>query len=57
MLKTRVSVETKKIKMANSVGPDEMVHNEPSHLDLHCLHSLGLQDYKGYMYVNPCHAE
>ena len=24
--------------MANSVDPDEMAHNEPSHLDLHCLH-------------------
>ena len=22
---------------ANSVDPDEMAHNEPSHLDLHCL--------------------
>ena len=21
----------------NSVDPDEMAHNEPSHLDLHCL--------------------
>ena len=24
--------------MANCVDPDEMAHNEPSHLDLHCLH-------------------
>ena len=24
--------------MANSVDPDEMAHNEPSHQDLHCLH-------------------
>ena len=24
--------------MENSVDPDEMVHNKPSHLDLHCLH-------------------
>ena len=23
--------------MANSVDPDEPAHNEPSHLDLHCL--------------------
>ena len=23
--------------MANSVDPDEMAHDEPSHLDLHCL--------------------
>ena len=25
------------MKTANSVGPDEMAHNEPSHLILHCL--------------------
>ena len=24
--------------MPNSVGPDEMAHYEPLHLDLHCLH-------------------
>ena len=24
-------------EFANSVDPDEMAHNEPSHLDLHCL--------------------
>ena len=23
--------------MANNVNPDETAHNEPSHLDLHCL--------------------
>ena len=23
--------------MANSVEPDEVAHNEPSHLDVHCL--------------------
>ena len=23
--------------MADSVNPDEMAHDEPSHLDLHCL--------------------
>ena len=23
--------------LANRVDPDEMAHNEPSHLDLHCL--------------------
>ena len=23
--------------LANSVNPDETAHNEPSHLDLHCL--------------------
>ena len=26
-----------KIRMANSVDPDEMAHYKPSHLDLHCL--------------------
>ena len=25
-------------KIASSVDPDEMAHDEPSHLDLHCLH-------------------
>ena len=25
--------------MTNSVDPDETAHYEPSHLDLHCLHS------------------
>ena len=24
--------------MTNSIDPDEMAHDEPSHLDLHCLH-------------------
>ena len=28
---------TKTDTFANSVGPDEMAHNEPSHLDQHCL--------------------
>ena len=34
-----------KNRMANSVDPDEMAHNEPSHQDLHCLHKIcfGLQ--------------
>ena len=26
-------------KLASSVDPDEMARHEPSHLDLHCLHS------------------
>ena len=25
-------------RLANSVDPDETAHNEPPHLDLHCLH-------------------
>ena len=25
-------------KMASCVDPDEKAHNEPSYLDLHCLH-------------------
>ena len=29
----------KKAKFANSVDPDEVAHNEPPHLDLHCLPS------------------
>ena len=32
--------------MANSVDPDEMTGYAPSHLDLHCLHSLCVQVYK-----------
>ena len=27
----------KKIKFANSIDIDEVAHNEPPHLDLHCL--------------------
>ena len=27
-------------KMASSVDPDDIAHNEPSHLDLHCLHTI-----------------
>ena len=31
------TIQTKRKGFANSVDPDEMAHNEPSHLDLHCL--------------------
>ena len=31
--------ETKIVEFGNSVDPDEVAHNEPSHLDLHCLPS------------------
>ena len=31
--------ETKKAELANSVDFDEVAHNEPSHLNLHCLPS------------------
>ena len=31
------SLQTKTVTYANIVDPDEMAHNEPSHLDLHCL--------------------
>ena len=27
-----------KSRMANSVDPDETARDEPSHLDIHCLH-------------------
>ena len=34
-------------KFSNSVDPDEAAHNEPSHLDLHCLpSSLEFSIYK-----------
>ena len=29
----------KKVELANSVDLDEVAHNEPPHLDLHCLPS------------------
>ena len=32
--------------MASSVDPDEMAHDEPSHLDLHCLHRYLYQSTK-----------
>ena len=31
--------ETKLAEFANSVDLDEVAHNEPPHLDLHCLRS------------------
>ena len=31
--------ETKIAEFANSVDLGEVAHNEPPHLDLHCLHS------------------
>ena len=31
--------EAKIAEFANSVDPDEVAHNEPPHLDLHCLPS------------------
>ena len=32
--------ETKIAEFANCVDLDEVVHNEPPHLDLHCLPSI-----------------
>ena len=45
--------EKLKDSMSNSIDPDEMAHNEPSHLDLHCLQkpiiiscgSIGVNEY------------
>ena len=45
--------------MANSLDPDETAHNEPSHLDLHCLHRYlfwsagpkGLMKNWGYFHI------
>ena len=31
--------KTKRVKIANSVDPDEVAHREPPHLDLHCFQS------------------
>ena len=33
---------TRRAEFANTVDPDEMAHNEPSHLDLQCLPSSPL---------------
>ena len=30
------------VKLASTVDPDELAHNEPPHLDLHCLLSSSL---------------
>ena len=34
-----VASETKIAELANSADLDEVAHNEPPHLDLHCLPS------------------
>ena len=36
---TRLEPETKIAEFANSVDLDEVAHDGPSHLDLHCLPS------------------
>ena len=36
---TRKAPNTLIAEFANTVDPDEMAHNEPSHLDLQCLPS------------------
>ena len=36
---TLLVLETKVAEFANSVGLEEVAHNEPPHLDLHCLPS------------------
>ena len=36
---TRLVLETKIAEFANSIDLDEVAHNEPPHLDLHCLPS------------------
>ena len=46
-----------KNRMANSVDPDETAHDEPSHLDLHCLHrylfcSARLKESNGGILIN-----
>ena len=34
----RLKKTTKTAEVANCVEPDEVAHNEPPHLGLHCLH-------------------
>ena len=36
---TFTALKTKMVKFANSVDPDEVAHNEPPHLVIHCLPS------------------
>ena len=36
------SFETKLAEFESSVDPDEVAHNEPPHLDLHCFSSIPL---------------
>ena len=38
-IKTLKAPNTTIAEFANTVDPDEMAHNEPSHLDLQCLPS------------------
>ena len=37
MILTIKKDEMKIVELANSVDPNEVAHNEPPHLDLHCL--------------------
>ena len=37
LLLTLLTIQTKRDAFAHCVYPDETAHNEPSHLDLHCL--------------------
>ena len=39
MSSTTLTPKRKTAEFANSVDPDEATHNQPPHLDLHCLSS------------------
>ena len=34
----QIGISVKNLETVNSVDPDEMARNEPSHLELHCLY-------------------
>ena len=37
VISNTLSAREKTAEFANSIDPDEVAHNEPPHLDLHCL--------------------
>ena len=41
-------------KVANGGDPDEAAHNEPPHLDPHCLPSLSLNSQYGTIWMKYC---
>ena len=45
------------VELGNSVDPDEVAHNEPPHLDLHCLPSQFLFEFKPCYYLDKTYFE
>ena len=42
----------KGVKFTNSIDPDEVAHNEPPHLDLHCLPPLFREQLRENIILN-----